>query len=299
MRQLLPESYIVRWHLQGIEREKLQEIRLRCGQPLFLIYDGMELEKTDVNVSKADVEQIFQWLCGYGAYAYQEEIAKGYITVQGGHRVGIGGQVLFDAVGKVVHMKYISSILIRVSHDIKGVAESVLDKLYENGYLQNTLILSPPGCGKTTLLRDLVRLVSNGNVYSKGKNVSLVDEREELAAVYAGVPTVDVGRRTDVISGCEKALAMEMCLRALGPEVVAVDEIYSENDLLAIKRLYGCGCVILATHHAYSFEEFREKPFGTEVMEQGLFMRFVVLGKKSGRYVINGVFDAQGKRKDG
>lgn len=293
MKQILPESYMERWHLQGIEREKLQEIRLRCGQPLFLIYEGNELEKTDVIVAKADIDQIFQWLCGYGVYAYQEKIAKGYITVQGGHRVGIGGQVLFDSVGNVVHMKYISSILIRVSHDIKGVAECVLDKLYENGYLQSTLILSPPGCGKTTLLRDLVRQVSNGNMYSKGKNVSLVDEREELAAVYEGVPTVDVGRRTDVISGCEKALAMEMCLRALGPEVVAVDEIYSENDLQAVKRLHGCGCVILATHHAYSFDEFREKTFGKELMEQGMFMRFVVLGKENGRYVINGVYDAR------
>lgn len=295
MRQLLPESYIVRWHLQGIEREKLQEIRLRCGKTLFLTYEGVELERADIIVTRADVEQIFQWLCGYGVYAYQEEIAKGYITVQGGHRVGIGGQVLLDSTGNAVHMKYISSILIRVCHDVKGVADGVLDSLYENGHLKSTLILSPPGCGKTTLLRDLVRQVSDGNVYSKGKNVSLIDEREELAAVYAGGPTVDVGKRTDVISGCEKALAMEMCLRALGPEVVAVDEIYSEKDLLAVKRLHGCGCVILATHHAYSFEEFREKRFGKEVLENGMFQRFVVLGKKSGKYVISEVLGVKGK----
>lgn len=296
MRQLLPESYILRWQLQDIKRENLQEIRLRSQKPLFLTYEGLEQERTDIIVSRSDIEQIFQWLCGYGVYAYQDEIAKGYITIQGGHRAGIGGQVLFDGSGKVTHMKYISSILIRVSHDIRGAADGVIEKLYQNGHLQNTLILSPPGCGKTTLLRDLVRQVSDGNRYGAGKNVSLVDEREELAAVYAGVPTVDVGKRTDVISGCDKAVAMEMCLRALGPEVVAVDEIYSERDLLAVKRLSGCGCVILATHHAYSLGEFKEKPFGKEVVTQDIFQRYVVLERVNGRYRACGVFDREGKR---
>ena len=295
MRQLLPESYLVRWQLSHLHRDKLQEIRLRCNRPLYLIYDGFEQVRSEFVVTRADVEQIFQWLCGYGAYAYQEEMAKGYITVQGGHRVGIGGQVVLDGSGRVMRMKYISSLLIRVSHNVTGIAEKLMGKIYECGYLQNTLILSPPGCGKTTLLRDLVRQVSNGNLRTPGLNVSLVDEREELAAVYMGEPTLDVGKRTDVISGCEKAAAMEMCLRALGPQVLAVDEIYSEKDLRALKRLHGCGCVILATHHAYSFDEFKKKPFGYEVMEQKIFKRFVLLGKQNGKYSIWGVVDDQGE----
>ena len=295
MQQLLPESYVVRWQLQGIKREKLQEIRLRCGHPLFLTYEGKEVERQDITINKVDVEQIFQWLCGYGVYAYQEEIAKGYITIQGGHRVGIGGKVLVDEEGRIIHMKNISSLLIRVSHDVRGVADSILDRVYDKGNLQNTLILAPPGCGKTTLLRDLVRQISDGNVYGRGQNVSLIDEREEVSAVYAGIPTLHVGKRTDVISGCEKVHAMERCLRALGPEVVAVDEVYCEKDLEAIKRLHGCGCVILATHHAYSFEDFKKKTFGKEVMELGIFQRFVVLEKKAGKYGISGVFPAKGK----
>ena len=294
MWQLLPDAYLWKWELEDIRKEHLQEIRLRAGRELMITYEGMEQVMGDHIVSKGDIEHIFQWLCGYGVYAYQDEIVKGYITIQGGHRVGIGGQVLFDLYGKVNHMKYISSLLIRVSHNIFDVCEDILDKIYRAGKIQSTLILAPPGCGKTTFLRDLVRKVSDGNRLGPGQNVSLVDERDELASVYMGIPTIDVGKRTDVISGCDKYIAMEMCLRSLGPEVVAVDEIYSERDLEAIKRLDGCGCAVLATHHAYTFEEFSQKYFGKEVLKYGLFERYVLLGRENGTYVIKNVLDAEG-----
>ncbi len=291
MQELLPESFLKQWNLKDLDKKRLQEIRLRAGQPLILTYAGKEQELCEVCVKKRDIEQILEWLCGYGIYAYQEEMAKGYLSIKGGHRVGIGGQVVCDPTGSVTQFKYISSLLIRVSHNITGIAEPLLDRLYRQGKILNTLILSPPGCGKTTLLRDLLRSVSDGNRCGKGQNVSLIDEREELAHSYMGVPVLNVGRRTDVISGCEKAVAMEMCLRSLGPEVVAVDEIYSEKDLEAVKRLKGCGCAILATHHAYTFEEFSEKPFGKEAISEKLFERFVLLEKREGMYGVKDVFE--------
>lgn len=290
MQQLLPQSYLVRWGLLNMQKQNLQEIRIRSNKPLFLTYHGKEWKREDIIVEPLDVEQIFGWLCGYGVYAYQEEIAQGFITIQGGHRVGIGGQVLVGEDGRIKSMKNISSILIRVSHEVKGVAKSTLPRLYQNGCLCNTLILSPPGCGKTTFLRDLVRMVSDGTAYAEGQNVTLIDEREELAGMYGGCPTLEVGKRTDVITGCNKATAMEMCLRALGPQVVAVDEIYDKKDLRAVKRLYGSGIVILATHHADSIETFFQKPFGQKVKKTKIFTRIVLLGKEQGSYLVKQIY---------
>lgn len=290
MEQLLPQEYIKRWGLESIQKEDLQEIRIRTAKPLYFTYRGQEVEKKQIIVSASDVMQIFTWLCGYGVYAYQEEIAKGYITIRGGHRVGIAGEVLTDERGRVKSIKYVSSMLIRVSHDIKGVAEQFLSELYEQGMICDTLLLSRPGCGKTTFLRDLVRSVSNGNAYGAGQSVSVIDEREELSAMCEGIPTLDIGRRTDVICGCSKAEGMEMCLRALAPKVVAVDEIYNKKDVKALRRLHGSGCVILATHHADSLTQFLEKPFGKKVQKEQLFSRIVLLTRENGQYLVQEIY---------
>ncbi len=293
MNRLLPDKYLMLWKLKNIEIEKLQEIRIRVGTPILIRYLGVERELPTPFVSKEDVELIFEWLCGYGVYAYQEEIKRGYLTIQGGHRIGIAGQAVCDALGNVITIKYISSLNIRISHEIKDASKAVLEKLYQNGEVLNTLIFSPPACGKTSLLRDLIQKISDGNEYGVGERVSVIDEREELTAPYLGVPSYNMGCRTDVLSSCPKSTGMEMCLRSLSPKVVAVDEIYSKEDLEGIKKLIGCGCKIIATHHCDSLEDFQKKEFGMDLIKKSFFQRYLILTRRDGKYEIEGVYNQE------
>ena len=215
--------------------------------------------------------------------------------MQGGHRVGLAGQVILDGDGRIKNMKYIRYLNIRIAHQIRGAADALMPCLFEEGRVMSTLLISPPGGGKTTMLRDLIRQVSDGTAYGSGVNVSVVDERSEIAGSYLGVAQNDVGLRTDVLDGCPKVEGMMQLIRSMAPQVLAVDEVGSLADVKALQMAGGCGCKLLATIHGGSMEEVRQKDYMRYVMEQRLFERYVMMDRRRGACRIVEVYDREGK----
>ncbi|MBR3888139.1 MAG: stage III sporulation protein AA [Clostridia bacterium] len=206
-------------------------------------------------------------------YSFQKEINEGFITLKGGHRVGISGTSVFEN-GEIKNIKYISSLNIRIAREVKCCAKNLLDKIYDDEF-KNTLIISPPGCGKTTLLRDCIRFVSDGYKNEKGKNIGLVDERSEIAAMYKGVPQNDVGMRTDIINNCKKDIGMRMLIRSMGPEIIATDEIGGREDVNAILEACTSGIKLLLTAHGSELEDVPE-----ELIRKQIFNNIVLLKKE-------------------
>ena len=219
----------------NVDFEKLQEIRMRVEQPLLVTWDGREYfvrstgEITDKEeegylVERRELLETVEYIAHYSLYAFEDEIRQGFLTIQGGHRIGIAGKIIMEGE-KIKSVKHISFLNIRLSHQRKGCADNILPYLIERDEVCHTLIISPPRCGKTTLLRDLIRQISNGTSYFPGITVGVVDERSEIGGAYLGVPQNDLGIRTDVLDCCPKAEGMMMLIRAMSPRMIAVDEI--------------------------------------------------------------------------
>lgn len=271
-----------------IKYEDLQEIRLRVNMPLMIIYKnreyrldygghllaGINNEEESVVVTPDDVRETMALVSNYSLYAYEDEIRQGYITIKGGHRVGIAGKIILENE-RIKSIQYISFMNIRLSHQVKGCADTVLPYILEDGRLCHTLIISPPCCGKTTMLRDIIRQVSGG-----GQSVGVVDERSEIAACYLGIPQNEVGIRTDVLDGCPKAHGMLMLLRSMSPQIIAVDEIGSQEDIRAIAYVINCGCKLLATVHGSSVEDLMSKPVLSRLVREKFFERYIVLNNR-------------------
>jgi stage III sporulation protein AA len=290
IRQLLVEA--------DLDYDKLYEIRLRVGRPLFLQYDGGEcfLRKRGSEpyiVTREDLQETLEYVTGYSLYAYEEEIRQGYISVQGGHRVGVTGKVILDC-GRIRGMKYISCINVRLAHQVLDCADQVMPYIQTKDWVAHTLIVSPPRCGKTTLLRDIIRQISNGRDEIPGLTVGVVDERCELAGCYQGVPQNDMGMRTDVLDGCPKAEGMQMLIRSMSPAVVAVDELGKEEDFHAVESVIHSGCKLIATAHGNSLEDVLGQPFFQKLMKEKLFERYIFLGKNGQAGIVEGVFDGEG-----
>ena len=303
---LFPEKCRDRWREVARLTERLQEIRLRAGRPFMILAENREYfvdprgrivdrQAQAGSPTCEELEEILKHLCGYSLYAFADEIRQGFLTVQGGHRVGLAGQVILDDGGRIKNMKYIRYLNIRISHQVRGAADPLIPSLFENGHVLSTLLISPPGVGKTTLLRDLIRQVSEGTAYGPGVNVSVVDERSEIAGSYLGVARNDLGIRTDVLDGCPKSEGMMRLIRSMAPQVLAVDELGSIEDARALQMANGCGCRLLATIHGGSLEEVRNKDYMRCIIKAGLFERYVVLGKTRGRRGTEGIYDGDGR----
>lgn len=286
------------------DRNKIYEIRLRVNAPLIVIYQGKEYfltlegeltreEAKAYHVQTEDLKEMLEYISGYSLYAFEEEIRQGFLTIVGGHRVGIAGKTILDG-NKIKSLKYISYINLRLSHQIKGGASPILPYIIKNRQICHTLIISPPRCGKTTLLRDLIRQVSNGNRYMPGVSVGVVDERSEIAGSYQGIPQNDLGIRTDVLDCCPKAEGMMMLIRSMSPEVVAVDELGDYEDIHAIESVIHCGCKLFATVHGSSIEDIKRKPLLQRLMQEKVFERYIVLYKKDCAGQIKAIYDERG-----
>lgn len=300
--RIFPDYMRDKWREAAEESDGLWEIRLRVHREIILIIRGREyflgkngrivsdIKDADV-MTQQDMEAVLDHICNYSIYAFSDEIRQGFLTIPGGHRVGMAGQAILEENGTLRNIKNIRFMNIRISHEIKGAADTVMPYLYENGRLQDTLLISPPGCGKTTVLRDMVRQISDGNRYGKGMNVAVVDERSEIAGCYMGCPQNDIGRRTDVLDGCPKALGMMMLIRSMSPQVLAVDELGSDEDMRAVRRALQCGSRMLATVHGDSLEDVMGKELFMVFKEKKIFSRYIVLERRGENHGIKAIYD--------
>jgi len=262
------------------EQKEAEEIRLRAGQRLCLTMGEGSLPLSGPEVTQEDLEQVVDLVTGYSRYAAAETIRQGYLIAPGGFRLGICGSAVMQD-GAIAAIRDISSAAIRIPREQPGIAVPVLDKLWTDREKPpaSTLILSAPGGGKTTFLRDLVRQLSD----PCGLRVAIADERGELAAVCRGRAQLQVGRHTDVMDACPKALAIPALLRSMNPQVIAVDEVTLQEDVIAMERAINAGTVLLASVHGGSVEELRRKPLMASLLATKAFTKAVCIRKEGTR----------------
>lgn len=259
--------------------EKIEEIRIRINRPIILKLRNQDICINYI-VTEKDIMQTLEKLCENSLYAYKKQIAEGYITVKGGHRVGITGTGVVEEE-KIINLKYISSLNFRIAREVKGCSKNILKEIInqKDNTIYNTIIVAPPGKGKTTMLRDVVRNISNGiqELSFTGKNCGLIDERGEIAACYRGIPQKDVGIRTDIIENVSKEKGIMMLIRSMAPEVIACDEIGSSQDVQAIEKAVISGVKGIFTMHGKSIDDMRNNREISKLLEKNILEKIIFI----------------------
>lgn len=255
------------------EIETLEEIRIRVSKPIILKLANKEII-VEYIVTTQDILEIVEKITENSMYSYQQQICSGYITLKGGHRVGISGNVVMEE-NKVINVNYIYSLNFRIARQIIGVAEKVVNEVMKNDEISNTLIISKPGAGKTTILRDLIRIIS------KTKTVGVVDERGEIAAMYKNEPQNDLGIKVDILSNISKSFGIKMLVRSMSPDVIVADEIGTKEDIEAIKYAVTSGVKGIFTAHANNIEDIKKSPILKELLDLNLIDKIIILDKNN------------------
>lgn len=279
----------------------LEEIRIREGRPLmvyssgksyYLRHDGRPSLSPDQAywVTCQDTKRILQRISNYSIYAVEEELRNGYITLEGGHRVGVAGKAVLQD-GNIKTLKYISSFNIRISREVAGSARKIIKYITSKTEIYHTLVLSSPQMGKTTLIRDIARQLSDGFPGFPGVKVGIVDEKSEIAGCFQGVPQKSVGLQTDVLDACPKAIGIMMMIRAMSPVVIITDEVGREEDVHAIEEALNAGIRIITTAHSSSIDDALRRPILSNLLKKKIFQRIIVLGNSLGVGTVEKVYD--------
>jgi len=292
--QILPTR--LKSAIEKLDINKITELRLRVGQACVIYYGNrfylgssgiVESKEQALITTLQELQDIVFSACEFSVYAHNDELKQGFVTLKNGIRLGICGEIVADK-NTVKTIKNFSSLNIRIPHSIENCSLNILPYLYDDNNVYNTLIISPPGAGKTTMLRDLALQFSKKNIVD---NILIVDERNEIASMNGGISQLNVGSNVDVYSSCSKQFGLINGIRTMSPQIIFLDELATSQDLDALDYAIGSGVGIMATVHSMNIYTLQQKPLFQNLLKAGVFDRFIVLSTRNGIGTIEGVFD--------
>ncbi len=292
--EMLPRSILIDIEGMTLNEEDVEEIRIRVGRPLEVMA-GRRVHYGIRPIGREEAEIFMNKISQFSFYMLDEELRRGYITIKGGHRVGIAGKVILEN-GSVKGIREVTFFNIRVARQKKGLADGWTPYLYQGRWL-STLVIGPPQSGKTTFLRDLARIASEG-AGQKGidpKKVGIIDERSEIAGCVNGVPQMDFGIRVDVLDSCPKAEGMMMMIRSMSPDILVADEIGRNEDKDAVMEAVNAGAALFITAHGHNLEDVLSRPSMKAIVTEARFERFIELERIDKPGCVAKVRDGTGK----